>query len=100
MNFEKIFISSLGSGENLKLEIDQNINLIDTADKKLLLGIDVLLGFISKSRKEEELGGIDADKILYLLEKERPDVYGIIRDNPNGKIWVASQIINFKKRFL
>jgi len=100
MNFEQVFLSCLGSSENLNWKITKNINLVESADKKVLIGIDVILSFISKQKKEETFKGVSTDSILILLKRERPDVYGIIMDNPNGKIWVAKQIENFKKRFL
>jgi len=100
MNFEQVFLSCLGSSENLSWKITNNINLVESADKKVLVGIDVMLSFISKQKKEDIFIGISTDSILILLKRERPDVYGIIMDNPNGKIWVANQIENFKNRFL
>ena len=100
MKFEQVFLSCLGSSDNLSWKITNNINLVDQADKKVLIGIDVMLSFISKQKKEEIFRGVSTDSILILLKRERPDVYGIIADYPQGKIWVANQILNFRKRFL
>jgi len=100
INLEEFFISCLGSSENLLWELDNNINLIDSADKKVLIGIDIVLAFIPKSTKEEILGDVTSESILDLLQKERPDLHKILTEHPRGKIWVENQIEIFKKRFL
>jgi len=100
INFEGIFLSFIGTGENLKWELDNNINILDLADKKVLLAADVLLAFIPKSTKEGVFESTDINSIFDLLKKERPDVYKTLIEHPIGRIWVGDQIINFKRRFL
>ena len=100
INFEEIFLSFIGTGENTKWELDNNINILDLADKKVLLAADVILALIPKSTKEGVFDSTNTDLILDLLRKERPDIYKILIEHPIGRIWVADQIINFKKRFL
>ena len=100
INFEEIFILSLRSGELLQWQLANNINLLEFADKKTLLAVDVLLALIPKSKRREMLGDIDANRIMDLLKKQRPDLFLILEKHPNGKIWVGQQIINLKKRFL
>lgn len=99
-NLEELFISSLGAGENLKWELDNNISLLNIVDKTILLAADVIFAFIPKRKKEELFEEIDTNSILDLLRKERSDLYSIIIQHPNGKIWVGRNIENFKKRFL
>ncbi len=100
MNIEQIFLSCLGSGKQLKWELDNNVNLVHTADKKVLMAIDVISSFISKSKKEEIFRDVSTKSVLDLLRKERPDLYGLIVDSPIGSEWVGRQILNFRKRFL
>ena len=99
VNLEEFFISCLGSSENLPWELDNNISLVDTVDKKVLIGIDVVLAFIPKSTKEEILGDVTSESILDLLKKERPDIYKILNEHPKGKDWIKRQIEIFQKRF-
>lgn len=100
INFEEIFLSFIGEGKKLKWQLDNNLNLIDLADKKVLLAADVLLAFIPKSTKEGVFEFTDTGSILDLLRRERPDIYKTLIEHPNGRIWVGDQIINFKGRFL
>ena len=100
INLEEFFISCLGSGEDLKRDLNSGINLVDCADKKILALADFVLVFIPKSKKEELFEEVTSETILDLLKRDRPDLYKIIIDYPNGRIWVGKQIENFKERFL
>jgi len=99
-HLEEFFISSIGSGENLKWELDNDLNLLDVGDKKTLLIADIVLSFIPKRKKEELFGDVDTDNVLDLLKKKRPDLYRILMNHPNGRNWVGKNIEGFKKRFL
>lgn len=99
-DFEKFFLSCLGSGENLKWELDNNVNLLDVIDPKILFAADIILALISRSKKEEIVNGIDADRIIGILKRERNDLYSILVQHPRGREWIGIQIKNFKKRFL
>lgn len=100
INFNELFLLSLRSGELLQWQLVNNINLLEFADKKTLLAAEVLLALIPKSKRREMLGDIDINRILDLLKKERPDLYLIIIQHPNGRKWMGDQIENFRKRFL
>lgn len=100
INFEEIFLSFMGDGKKLQWQLNNNFNILDLADRKVLLAADVLLAFIPISTKEAVFESTDADSILDLLKRERNDLYEIIIKHPNGRVWVGDQIISFKKRFL
>jgi len=46
------------------------------------------------------LGDIDINRIMDLLKRERPDLFLILIQHPNGRKWMGEQIENFRKRFL
>lgn len=100
INLEEFFISCLGTGKDLQRDLNGNLNLIDTADKKVLLAADIILALIPKSRKEELFGDVTSESVLDLLRKERGDLYSIIIQYPRGVDWVKRQIEIFRKRFL
>ena len=100
ISFEEIFLSFIGDGKKLQWELDNNINILDLADKKVLLAADVILAFIPESTKEGVFEYTDINSILDLLRKERPDIYKTLIEHPIGRVWVGDQIINFKRRFL
>ncbi len=100
MNIDQLFLSCLGSGERLKWEIDNDINLAEQGNKEVLIAIDVFVSLIQKRKKEEMFKNVNTNSILDLLKKERPDIFGILADHPNGKFWVGQQIKNLRKRFL
>ena len=99
INLEEFFVSSLGSSENLKLELDRDINLVDTADKKILALADILFAFLPKSKKEELFRVVTSESILDLLRKERPDIHKILNEHQNGRTWINRRIEIFKVRF-
>jgi len=100
INFEDIFLSFIGDGKNTKWQLDNNLNILDLADKKVLLAADIILALIPISTKEGVFEFTDTNSILDLLRRERHDIYKILIEHPNGRIWVGDQIINFKRRFL
>jgi len=100
INFEDIFLSFIGDGKNTKWQLDNNLNILDLADKKVLLAADVILALIPISTKEGVFEFTDTNSILDLLRRERPDIYNILIAHPRGRVWVGDQIINFKRRFL
>ena len=99
IKLEEFFISSIGSGEKLKWELDNDVNLLQYADKTTIIAADIILALIPKRKKEEMFKDVNTNSILDLLKKERPDLFGILADHPNGIIWVGKNIENFKKRF-
>ena len=100
INFEDIFLSFIGDGKNTKWQLDNNLNILDLADKKVLLAADIILALIPISTKEGVFEFTDTNSILDLLRRERHDIYKILIAHPNGRVWVGNQIINFKRRFL
>ena len=100
INFDELFLLSLRSSELLQWQIGNNINLLEFADKKTLLAAEVILALIPKSKREEMLGDIDINRIMDLLKRERPDLFLILIQHPNGRKWMGEQIENFRKRFL
>jgi len=100
VNFEEIFILSLRSSELLQWQLVNNINLLEYADKKTLLAADVILALVPKYKRKEMLGDVDTNRIMDLLKKERPDLFLILTKHPNGRVWIAANVENFKKRFL
>lgn len=100
IDFDAVFLSFLKSGEKLKWELDNNVNLMEYADRKVLLIADLLLALIPKSKKQEIIGEKNVNSVLDLLKRERPDLYSIIISYPNGRAWVERNIENFKRRFL
>ncbi len=100
INFEEIFLSFMGDGKKLQWQLDDNLNILNLADRKVLLAADVILAFIPISKKEEVFESTSTESILDLLRRERNDLYEMIMKHPNGKVWVGDQIISFKKRFL
>lgn len=100
LNFDEIFLSALRSGELLQWQLTNNVNLVEFADKKTLLAVDVLLALIPKSKRRDMLGDVDTNRILNLLRKERPDLFLILAKHSNGRKWIEANIENFKKRFL
>jgi len=101
--FEEIFLSSLGSIEKLKWYLENNIDVINylqQTQSKYLFGADVLMSFIPKKRKKEIAEKFNQQRILYLIQINRPDLYPIMLKYPNSSIWLNQQIEFFKKRFL
>ncbi len=100
INFDELFLLSLRSPELLQWQLANNIDLLESADKKTLLAAEVILALIPKSKRREMLGDIDTNRIMDLMKKERPDLYLILIQHPNGRKWIGEQIENFRKRFL
>ena len=100
IRLEEFFISSIGSGEKLKWELDNDVNLLQHADKTTIIAADIILALIPKRKKEEMFKDVNKNSILDLLKKERQDLHRILMTHPNGIIWVGKNIENFRKRFL
>ena len=101
--FEKIFLSCLGSGEILQWELDNDVNLVTYNEQKnhgIFSMVGMLFVFIPKKTKEEMFKDITSETIMDILRRERQDLYSILSKHPEGRKWVKKQIENFKKRFL
>jgi len=102
ISLENIFLMALGSEERLKWLLQHNIDLVKYLDAKFIRQMtlaDIILAMIPKDKIQELVKDINKDKILKLLDKNRPDLYKLFRE-PRNILWLDIQIENFKKRFL
>lgn len=102
ISLENIFVMALGSEERLKWLLQHNINLVKYLDARFIRQMtlaDITLAMIPREKIQELVKDITKDRILKLLEKERPDLYKLFTE-PKNILWLDIQIGNFKKRFL
>jgi hypothetical protein len=100
---EKLFISALGSNEILRWYLKYEINLVDYLDKEkkgTMMILDLVTVLIPRETKLEMIGDVSAERILKILQKERPDLYNTLIKHPRGVAWINNQTELFKKRFL
>lgn len=103
IDIEKIFLSILGSNAKLKWYLQYNINLINYIENKWpqwMAFIDLTFALIPREKRRELVGEINVERILKVLEKERPDLFKTLKTFPNGISWLIKQIKNFEERFL
>jgi len=101
-NLEKIFISSLGKPEKLAWFLQYNINLVKYLDAKFVQKMalaDFTIALIPKQKIKEEANMITFERILRIIDRERPDLFKIV-NTKRGMVWLKNQIDNFKKRFI
>lgn len=102
ISLENIFVMALGPEERLKWLLQHNINLVKYLDAKFVRHMvlaDITLAMIPKEKIQELVKDINKERILKILEKERPDLSKLFKDARNI-FWLDDQIDNFKKRFL
>ena len=103
INVEKLFLSALGSKKKLKWYLKKNVHLLEYIEiqwPKSLILVDVAIALIPKEKRKEMVGDIDAGRIINILEKDRPDLFEVLKKYPNGKDWIEKNIENFRGRFL
>ncbi len=66
--------------ETLKYWVDNNLSLVQNLDS----GERVLFNIIAPILKEID---IDANKVMFLLQKSRPDIYNIVTID-----WISKQV--------
>ena len=103
IDLEQIFLSFLGSVKKLEYYLKNNIDLVkyiyQTSPAPMAV-IDLTLAFIPKSKRKEILKDFTIDRVLGLLKRQRPDIYKVLINYPNGRFWLSAQIFSFKKHFL
>ncbi len=102
MKIEKLFVSSLGSAENLKWYLDDDVNLVNylnAMNPRLMFLISMTASAIPKGMLTSEIGKFDFFCVLKILKKERPDLHKIL-DTKKGLVWLDREINNFKRYFL
>ena len=100
---ESIFLSSLGSASKLKYYLENNINLVNyikSSDPGLMAMLEITFAFIPKYKKREIADGFNSGRILYLLKKNRPELYDTLISCSWGVNWLENQIVGFKRKFL
>lgn len=102
-DIEQIFLAALGSNQRLKWYLQYDINVVNYLDSKFpkyMAVTDITVALIPKTKIREMIKDIDIERILKILEKERPDLYKTLHEHLNGITWLKKQIENFRKRFL
>jgi len=100
---EEIFLNALGSNERLKWELENSINILQNLqaiNTGFIAMLEITFSFIPKYKKREILNDFDSKRILYLLKKNRPELYNTLINCSWGTKWLEEQIMSFKKRFL
>ena len=103
INVEEIFLSTLGSPEKLEWYLKNNVDLVKYVEvqwSKSLIIADMVIAMIPKEKRKEMVGDIDPNRIIKILEKDRPDLFEILQKYPNGVDWIKKNIENFRGRFL
>ena len=103
MEVEPIFLSLLGSVNKLKWYLDNQIDLVDYIYKTSpgSMGmVDIVLTFISKSKRKELLKDFNTDRILGILKRQRPNLYKVLVNHQSGRRWLGDQIKGFRRKFL
>jgi len=102
MKIEDLFIKSLGSVDKLRWYLDNNINLVaylNAMKPQLMFLATMTTSLIPKNKLVAEVGGIDYQRILKILVKERNDLYKIL-NTERGVVWLQREINSFKNYFL
>ena len=102
ISLEDIFLACLGSQKKLKWYLENQINLVNYVEKawpKYVFIADMIIMTVPKTKRQKIIGEISKERILKILEKERPDLYKLI-NTEKGLVWLDEQIVNFKSRFL
>jgi len=101
MQIEELFVSCLKSSSKLKWFLDNDINLIVYLNARWpqhMFLATTTINLIPKNKLKEEIGEINSQRILKILEQKRPDLYKII-NTKKGLIWLDREINNFKNYF-
>ena len=97
---EKLFVSCLRERWKLEYFLREKIDLLSYMKTKPAWPvIDLTFSFIPKNKKIEMFRDISTNRILLLLQQERPDIYNVFIKNPNSIAWLEKQIIRFKEFF-
>ena len=102
-SIEELFLGALGSESVLKWYLEKNIDVLkylQQTHKKFLIMMGVIAGLIPKIKREEIMKDFNSKRILFLLEKNRPELYKILINCSWGRDWLDHQILNFRKKFL
>jgi len=103
INLEEIFISCLKSNTRLKWYLHHDVDVVNFLDQRwngFMRFADLSFSLIPKNKLKEIVGEMSKDRILKILERERPDLYKTLMTHKNGMQWLEQQIGNFEKRFL
>jgi len=102
MKIEELFVSALGSASKLKWFLDNDINLIvylNARWSQFMFLATTTINLIPKNKLKAEIGEINSQRILKLIERERPDLHSLILKHSNGLNWLDREINNFKNYF-
>lgn len=97
INVEQLFLSLIGSENKLKYYLRNNINVINYIPS---MWLDLTIAVIPKYKRREILKDFNTDRILGILKLQRPDLYKVLVNHPDGRRWLGEQIVGFKRKFL
>lgn len=97
LDIENIFLSLLGSTDKLKWYLRENINVVNYMSSLLF---NLTISTIPKPKRREMLKDFNVDRILGILKRQRPDLYKVLINYPDGRRWLGEQINGFRRKFL
>ena len=90
---------SMASPDELKMLIDNDVTLCDIMKEKVPWVFNLAKSIIRESKKDVEtiFSEYNAEKLLEVLRKKRPDLAGVIMNHSNGMVWLERNIEDFKR---
>ncbi|OYT64525.1 hypothetical protein B6U74_05395 [Candidatus Bathyarchaeota archaeon ex4484_205] len=90
---------SMASPDELKMLIDNDVTLCDIMKEKVPWVFKLAKSIIRESKKDVEtiFSEYNAEKLLEVLRKKRPDLAGVIMNHSNGMVWLERNIEDFKR---
>jgi len=87
------------SPDELKMLIDSDVTLCDIMKEKVPWVFKLAKSIIRESKKDVEtiFSEYNAEKLLEVLRKKRPDLAGVIMNHSNGMVWLERNIEDFKR---